>query len=115
MKLEEYLDSTGFTKASLARALDISKAAISRWDEIPEKWVSQLDGLKPEPDVPMAEKKKDWNKYTVDEIRAICKRRGGLEGMAEREFETDYEISRSLGLRVWEFNRMVDKLRRNRS
>ena len=108
MKLSEYLTTTGFTKASLARALGINRAAVSQWDDIPEKWLPSLEGLQPT-DEPMSKKAKNWDEYTVEEMRDIFKRRGGLEGDSQRVLETDHEIACSLGFSVWEFNLMVDR------
>lgn len=108
MKLADYLSTTGFTKASLARALGIGKAAVQKWDDIPEKWLSMLDGLVPEP-VKVAAKAKDWDQYSVDEMKEIFSRRGGLEGDSLRDLEADKEIAASLGFGVWEFNMMVDR------
>ena len=42
MKLSDYLESEGISAAELSRRLGISKAAISKWDEIPEKWLSVI-------------------------------------------------------------------------
>lgn len=42
MKLSDYLESEGISAAELSRRLGISKAAISKWDEIPEKWFTVL-------------------------------------------------------------------------
>lgn len=109
MELTAYLELKGFSKAELSRRIGVSKAAISKWKEIPEARLSELMELTPE--VPMAEKHKEPEDYTLDEIREICQRRGGHESDPERTMETDWEISRSLGMRIWEFNRMVDRLR----
>ena len=40
---------------------------------------------------------------------ALIKRRGGIEGDSLRELETDYEIARSIGLKVFEFNLLIKK------
>jgi len=102
MKLDELLELKGLSRAELSRRIGLSKAAISRWgDEVPEKWVKVLDGLAPE--VPIGEVPDDIWKWSPARIKEeVCVRRGR---------ETDYEIARSLGLRVWEFNRLIDKVR----
>ena len=46
MKLSDYLETEGITAAELSRRLGISKAAISKWDEIPEKWLGVLSEIK---------------------------------------------------------------------
>ena len=106
MKLAEYLSTTGFTKASLAQALGVTRGAIQKWDDIPDDRLSELEGLVCE-EVPMAEKEKNWNKYTQEEMGALIKRRGGIEGDSLRELETDYEIASSIGLKVFEFNLLI--------
>ena len=108
MKLSDYLSTTGFTKASLARALDVSKVLVGKWDEIPEKYIPMLDGLSPD-ETKVAAKAKNWDKYSVEEMKEIFLRRGGLEGDSLRDLETDKEIASSLGFSVWEFNMMVDR------
>ena len=44
MRVDEYLSQEGISKAGLAERLGISRAAISQWDEIPEKWMKALAG-----------------------------------------------------------------------
>lgn len=108
MNLTEYLNFKGVTKTFVAEELGISKAAVSAWKEIPEKHLDKL--MKVPVQIPMKEKVKNWNEYTVDEVWEICKRRGcGIDGVPQREFETDYEIAHSLGLKVFEFHRMIKK------
>ena len=38
MKLDKWLEIHGKSKADVARILEISRAAVTKWDEIPEKW-----------------------------------------------------------------------------
>jgi transcriptional regulator with XRE-family HTH domain len=45
MKLDNFLKGSGWTRADLSRKLGISKPAISKWDEVPLKWVSVLEGI----------------------------------------------------------------------
>ena len=113
MKVDEYLKKTGLTKAQLSSPLGVSRSAVTQWDDIPEKY--DLEGLSKPIEIPLAPKVKPVSKYTLDEIREICKRRGGLEGLSERTLETDYEIAHSLGLRVWEFNHLIERLRNAKS
>ncbi len=135
MKLDKYLDEFGFNRSQLSRGLEISRAAISKWDDIPEKWMSQLfdakwlkermgfEDFEVKDEVAPVEnpvkKLKDWDEYTLDEIRELCHRRrgekvkrmvGGKE-VEEWEYEEDWEIAASLGLKTWQFSRMLDKLR----
>ena len=134
--LKQRLKDVGLTKKGLAELLGVSDKTVLRMgDEVTpeveaviEDYVNSQDH---EPAViPMAPKQKDWEDYSLDEIRELCKRRGGLEGLDSDEkriaakncrmveggeviaLETDYEIAHSIGLRVFEFHRMVDKLRR---
>jgi transcriptional regulator with XRE-family HTH domain len=136
MTLKDELKRLGVSQGDLADALGKSRATINRMKdaEVTDEVMEVLQGLsvvpKVEVEVPLAEKVKDWEKYSLDEIRELCKRRGGLEGLDSSEkriaakncrmveggelvaLETDYEIAHSIGLRVFEFHRMVDKLRR---
>ena len=109
MKLNDYLRTTGFTKASLARALGISKAAISKWDDIPEKWVNLLDGLTAPEEIPLEKQSHGWASAPMSFIEPLIKRRGGLEGDPERILETDYEIAHSVGWKVHEFYKAIDR------
>ena len=44
MKLDKWLEIHGKSKADVARILELSRAAVTKWDEIPEKWLGVLDG-----------------------------------------------------------------------
>jgi len=61
-------------------------------------------------EIPLSPRLKEIDEYTLDEIREICKRRGGIESDSKREKETDYEIAHSLGFRVHEFNKLIKRL-----
>jgi hypothetical protein len=113
--LKVELGKKGITKTMLAEILDVSRQTIARMgDDIEPRVQKVLDEyvevIQPL-EVPMSRKVKGWDEYSVDEIRVICKRRGGIEGNTHSILETDYEIAHSLGLRVFEFNKMVDVLR----
>ena len=66
-------------------------------------------------DVLMSKKHKDPEDYTRDEAKALFMRRNGnylickgnQYGESVRAKEVDYEIARSVGLSVFEFNRLV--------
>jgi len=104
LKLE--LAKKGLSKTSLAEILDVSRQTIARMgDEVEPRVQKILDDYVEviEPiETPLLKKVKNWDEYSEDEIQVLCKRRAG---------ETDYEIAHSLGLRVFEFNRMIDVLR----
>jgi len=112
--LKEELKERGLSKQDLAEALGVSYRSILRMgDEVSKEVRALLDtGEVTHKEVPLANKVKNWDKYSLEEIREICKRRGGLEGDTLSEFETDWEICRSLGLRVWEFNWMIDRVKK---
>lgn len=112
MGLTVELTRRGLGKGELAELLGVNRKTISRMgEEIEPKVQKILDEHPVLEEVPLAKKQKNWDEYTDDEIREICKRRGGLEGISERTLETDYEIAHSLGLRVFEFNKMIGRLR----
>ncbi len=115
------------TQGDLAEKLGVSRKTVVRMleGEIADRYLERLDEIFSSAEIcndpPMAKNGKGWKEYTDDEIREICLRRGGFEGLSvhpkkdDSEFlkmarnkETDFQISRSLGLRVWEFNRMLD-------
>jgi transcriptional regulator with XRE-family HTH domain len=124
MKLSELLDSVGMTKGDLAEKLGVSTKTISRLkEEVTPEIITLLaehkkpaevseTGFKMYPAgtvIPLAKKVKDIDAYTMDEIRALLKRRGGLEADSKRERETDYEIAHSVGLRVFEFKKLIER------
>ena len=109
MQLDDYLRTTGFTKASLARALGISKPAISKWKEIPEKWVNSLEGLTPPVEIPLEKQEHGWASAPMPFIQSLIDRRGGMEGDTMRDKETDYEIASSAGWKVHEFNMAIER------
>jgi len=130
MTVKDELKRLGVSQGQLAVALNVSRATVNRMkDEVASDEVMEvLVGLSETPsqpvEIPMSEKAKNWDKYSVDEVRVLCKRRGGLEGLSNRvasnnarmgeggeliALETDYEIAHSIGLRVFEFHKMVDK------
>ncbi len=45
MKFAHFLETSGWTKADVARQLGLSRGALTSWDDIPEKWVSVLEGV----------------------------------------------------------------------
>ena len=105
MKLADYLNKSGFSKSALSKVLGVSRQAISKWDDIPTIWLDKIDGLVPE----VIEKQKEWDEFSHEEATDLIKRRGGIEADPLRESETDHEIARSVGLKVWEFRRMIDR------
>ena len=62
MKVDKYLESEGLNKSELASKLGVSRAAISQWDEIPDKHLKILMGEIEEP----------VNLSKVDEEDASC-------------------------------------------
>jgi len=116
MSLKLELAKKGLNKTLLAEILDVSRQTVARMgDEVTPEVQKVLDDyvevVQPL-ETPLARKHKNWDEYSIDEIRGLCKRRGGLEGDSGRVLETDYEIAHSIGLRVFEFNRMIDVLRK---
>jgi len=125
MKLQELLDSVGMTKKELAEKLGVSPKTVSRMgDEVSPEILAMFtespkpineeseDGFRMYPagaTIPLSERVKEVEDYTIDEIRPLLKRRGGIEGDSKRTKETDYEIAHSIGLRVWEFNKLIKR------
>ena len=129
LSLQELLDSVGLSKTDLAERLGVSRMTVNRWgdDVKPEvmvliesiqeklKLVSKVSdsGHKLYPAgvyVPMGERVKEPEDYTKEEVLKLCKRRGGIENDAKRTRETDYEIAHSIGMKVFEFNRMIRRV-----
>ena len=95
MLLDDYLKESGKTKASLSKELGLSKPALSKWVDIPERWMVVLYPH---------ENKKSGAEYTLDEIRALCKMR--VE-------HSDESIAVSAGLASHEFYGMIERLRQH--
>ncbi len=124
MDLGEELKRYGISQNQLSAALGVSRATVNR---IRDKEVlvehlavlRELAGEEISPVEKLVEKLKDWDEYTLDEIRELCHRRRGekVKRMVKDkevevwEYEDDWEIAASLGLKTWQFSRMLDKLR----
>ena len=108
MSLNALLKENGISKQTLADMLGVSRQTVQRMgDEITPEVLEVMSTYEP-----IVEPKGDVKKpedYTSDEIREICKRRGGLEADVDREKETDYEIATKLGLKVWQLHEMIDR------
>ena len=100
MKVDTVLDEKGISLSELARRLGLSRQAVSKWDEIPEKWRLAVSEMKSEPE--MGEVPEDIWEWDVARIKAeVCSRRAK---------EDDWEIAASLGLRGWEYRKLIDKV-----
>lgn len=122
LSLQELLDSKGLTKGELAEKMGVSRKTITRLgDRVTPEVEAALD-IHPEPSyvppvIPLAEKRKEVDEYTKAEIKELLGRRGAYESIPRekrvevqgRDCETDYEIARSVGLKVYEFNRLIDR------
>ena len=97
MKLKEFLESSGWSKAAVARHLGISPPAVALWDDIPEKHLSSLveeiDSPPPEP-----KKKVELSDFAL------------LEVIRTRGSVSDFDICRAHGWRIPEFNQMIADL-----
>ena len=93
MLLDDYLSETGKTKAGLAKELGVSKPAISKWEEIPEKWMVVLFPN---------ENKKPGTQYSLEEIEALCKMRTSMK---------DEGVAKSVGLTYHELQGMIQRLK----
>lgn len=104
MTLSEELKARGMSKIVLAKLLGVSRMTVQRMGEtVTDEVLEVLKGYVPiSPD-----KRKEPGDYTDEEIVELLQRRGGLEGDLNRDKETDWEICKSVGLRVWEFNEMI--------
>ncbi len=124
MDLGEELKRYGISQNQLSAALGVSRATVNRMrdKEVLVEHLAvlrELAGEEISPVEKLAEKLKDWDEYTLDEIRELCHRRRGekVKRMVKDkevevwEYEEDWEIAASLGLKTWQFSRMLDKLR----
>lgn len=120
MNLTEELKAKGLTKQELADLLGVSRKTVTRMgEEVSSEVMKVISEHIPK----VAVRSKEPGDFTDDEIRALLKRRGGLEGETKPPKEgtspswgreTDYEICQSLGIRNWEFNQMIaDFVKRN--
>ena len=109
--LSDELRLVGLSKVKLAELLGVSRQTVQRMGESVSDEVLAVIRR----DIPQeGERQKEPKDYTDEEVAVLIARRGGMEGDLHREKETDYEISRSVGLRVWEFNALIaDWVRRH--
>jgi len=105
MKLSDYLETEGITAAELSRRLGISKAAISKWDEVPEKWLGVLITTKGY---------KDFQKRVVQELADLEVRISGLSTFVGSEaYSALYQAERTrLTEQLEAMNRYADILKR---
>jgi predicted transcriptional regulator len=105
MSLNALLKEHGISKSTLADILGVSRQTVHRYgDDVTDEIQAAILAYKP-----VVKAKKRPQDYTSDEIREICKRRGGLEADVNREKETDYEIACSLGIKVFDLHEMIDR------
>jgi len=120
MLLNDELKAVGLTKTKLAEILNVSRQTVQRMgDDVNEEILTIIRNYLPK----QGDRVKEPIDYTHDEIRALCKRRGGLEAETKPPKdgevspswgkETDYEICQSIGIQVWEFNQMIARLVRH--
>jgi len=106
MELIEFLEKSGWTQSQLARHLGLSRGALTKWDEVPEKWfqscaviLSNLELSPIEPPKPV--KRVDPKEVTDLELLKVIRTRGSV---------SDWDICQERGWRVWEFNQMIADL-----
>ena len=105
VSLNELLKLNGISKSTLADIMGVSRQTVHRMgDDVTDEIKAAILSYKPK--VQATKRPQD---YTSDEIREICKRRGGLEADVNREKETDYEIACSLGIKVFDLHEMIDR------
>lgn len=109
MSLNALLKEQGISKTKLAELMGVDRKTVQRLeDEVTPEVLEALSTYEPKVEPkPGAKKPED---YTNDEIRELCHRRGGLEADLDREKETDYEIACKLGITVFDFHWMIDKM-----
>ena len=110
MELSVELKKRGITKKGLADLLGVSRQTVMRMgEEVSNKVLSVLEDHEILHEAPMMEKEQDWDKASLEFIELLIKRRGGLESDSERILETDYEIAHSVGWKVHEFYKAIDR------
>lgn len=101
MKVDTVLEEKGISLAELARRLGVSRQAVSKWVEVPEKWLSEVRDM---PDEPVkGERPEDIWEWSPAKIKAeVCSR------MVE---EGPSAVAASLGLKIWELDKLIDRVR----
>ena len=98
--MAEFLESSGWSKAQLARHLGVTPAAVSQWDDIPSGYkvhISEEEKRSPPPPV----KRVDPKEVTDLELLEVIRTRGSI---------SDWDICQDRGWRIWEFNQMIADL-----
>mgnify|MGYP001068513299 CR=1 FL=1 len=99
MKLDEFLESSGWSKKAVARYLQISPPAVSLWDEIPKNHLSVLlDALKNEEPEPKIVRKCSPMDLPDDEMEAVIRTRSSV---------SDWDICQERGWRIHELNAAI--------
>jgi hypothetical protein len=99
VKLIDFLEDSGWSKAELSRKIGVSRQGIGQWDDIPEKWVSVLEGILDSSEG--APNPVGRFEPTDEELLVIIRGRSKA---------TDLDICQDHGWRIWEFNQMISDL-----
>lgn len=100
MRLDEFLEKSGWSKSAVARKCGISRAALTSWtDEIPEKHAAKLsEVLLSDEAEPKVVRRCHPSDLPDDELKAIIRTRSGT---------TDEAICQEHGWRIPEFNEAI--------
>jgi len=98
MKLVDFLEQSGWSKADVARRLGLSRAAVSGWDEVPEKWEPTLHAAKLEKPPEVVRRVCSPMDLPDDELKVLIRNRAAV---------SDFDLCQERGWRVPEFHEAI--------
>ena len=99
MKLDFFLKESGWSRSDIARALGLTRGALTKWDDVPERWESLLHSILVNKEVaPKIVRKCSPMDLPDDEMEAVIRTRSSV---------SDWDICQERGWRIHELNAAI--------
>jgi len=99
MKLVDFLEESGWSRSDVARKLGLTRGALTKWDEIPERWEDVLSTILSSDEVPpKIVRECSPMDLPDDEMREVIRNRAAV---------SDWDICQERGWRIHELNAAI--------